>query len=266
MKTNSQFADMPNPATFSAVYSSLFPRGVAAAELRPSPREQPWTLDNLLYPEERAIVSKAVPKRLQEFAAGRLCARRALADHGVTGFPVRARPDRAPIWPDSVVGSITHTAGFCAAVVARRDRMSGLGIDTEVAGDVDPELWPRICVEAETAWLKTLPADARAAASTLVFAAKEAYYKCQYPLTGVRLDFHDVRVVPVDPLFSPRTGTEGALVAGLSRPLSSLDRPLSELQGRFRFHDQYVSVGFGVPSGACNVSTPCRPETPSRPS
>ena len=92
---------------------------------------------SLLYPEEAVSVAKAVPKRVGEFAAGRLCARRALAEFGITGVPLTMAPDRAPVWPESMVGSITHTRGLCAAVVAERRRFASLGIDVEVAGDVE---------------------------------------------------------------------------------------------------------------------------------
>ena len=83
-----------------------------------------------------------MPKRIQEFAAGRLCARRALGEFGRRGFPIPVARDRQPFWPAGVVGSITHTAGLCAAVVAERSRLAALGVDTELGGAVKPELWP----------------------------------------------------------------------------------------------------------------------------
>ena len=82
MPIDSQFLGLrdsaaANPATLSATFASLFPSGVVAAELR-APGDA-----SLLWPEEAASVANAVPKRIQEFAAGRLCARRALAAMGV---------------------------------------------------------------------------------------------------------------------------------------------------------------------------------------
>jgi 4'-phosphopantetheinyl transferase EntD len=41
--------------------------------------------------------------------------------------------DRAPIWPDGVVGSITDTGDFAAAAVAWAADIAGLGIE-EIAG------------------------------------------------------------------------------------------------------------------------------------
>src|SRR5208282_3247294 len=101
-----------NPAHLSVSLQSLFPAGVVGAELR-APGDA-----SLLLPAEAEFLGRAVPKRVQEFAAGRLCARRALAEFGIVDFPVRTAHDRQPVWPEFLVGSITHTEGYCAAVVA----------------------------------------------------------------------------------------------------------------------------------------------------
>src|SRR5271156_5942036 len=152
-----------NPARLSASLKNLFPAEVVGAEL-----SEPGDPQQLL-PEEAAHLGRAVPKRVQEFAAGRLCARRALAEFGMPDFPVRVAEDRQPIWPDSLVGSITHTAGFCAAVVAERRHIQALGLDSEVTGDVKVEIWSHICLPGEIAWLRSLPTSQQAAAATLIF-------------------------------------------------------------------------------------------------
>ena len=119
----------------SNVLTSLFPPGVAAVELRESGDVES------LWPSEAACVSRAVPQRVQEFAAGRQCARRAMAEFGIRDFPLLMASDRRPLWPDTLTGSITHTRGFCAAAVAERARLGALGLDSEVAGDVAEHLW-----------------------------------------------------------------------------------------------------------------------------
>jgi len=106
-----------NPADLSPTLSRLFLPGVVAADLR-GPGDV-----KLLMPEEARYLGRAVPKRVREFAAGRLCARRALAEFGIVDFAVEVADDRQPVWPASMVGSITHTAGFCAAVAAERNRI-----------------------------------------------------------------------------------------------------------------------------------------------
>lgn len=242
-----------NPAGSAPIFAALLPKGAAVAELHlPADPIDP-ALEALLYPRERASVSRAVERRRQEFAAGRLCARRALAEHGITDFELLPGPDRAPLWPASVVGSITHTHGYCAAVVADRGVVAGLGIDTEVAGAVGEELWPRLYSDGESRRLALLPAPARGIAATLLFAAKEAFYKCQYPITGERLDFLDVRIgweeTPLP--------TGGTLTIEPQRALALFDQPCGRLIARYQIHDPYVSVAVWV-----QLNTPCRPETP----
>jgi 4'-phosphopantetheinyl transferase EntD len=224
-----------NTVSLSNRMCSLFPPGVAAAELRE--KGDP----GLLFPEEAVYLGRAVLKRAQEFAAGRLCARRALAQFGIVDFPIRVAEDRQPIWPDHMVGSITHTAGFCAAVVAERRVTGAVGLDSEVVGDVNGEIWPSICVPYETAWLASLPASQRAAAVTLIFSAKEAFYKCQYPVVRESLDFRDVSVeaaawgVPSG-VFTIHPARQIAIAKDLTAPL----------QGRYLFHEQFVTAGMAL--------------------
>lgn len=243
MPIDPQFSSVPdsaaaNPAVLSATFASLFPLGVVATELR-APGDA-----SLLWPEEAAGVANAVPKRIQEFAAGRLCARRALKEFGITNFPVRVAHDRQPLWPASLTGSITHTAGLCAAVVAERTRMMALGVDTEVAGAAKAELWSTICTPAELAWLDTLPRADHAAAVTLIFSAKEAFYKCQYPLVGEWLNFHDLCVAPL-----AWGKPQGTFTVQATRPIGFFEgrdpslRAAPAVLCSYRFHDGFVSAG-----------------------
>jgi 4'-phosphopantetheinyl transferase EntD len=149
-----------------------------------------------LHPEEAAHVERAAPKRIQEFAAGRLCARRAMNEFGITGFALRVADDRRPIWPDGIVGSISHTSGLCAAAVAESRHYVSLGLDCEVLGAVSADVLPTVCLDLERDWIRSLPAADQGVAATLIFSAKEAFYKCQYPVTREWLDFHDLHVEP----------------------------------------------------------------------
>lgn len=147
-----------------------------------------------LLPEEQLSLVRAVPKRIQEFAAGRACARAALSQLGYGVVALPAGTDRAPRWPAGATGSITHTDGFCAAVVAATAQIRALGLDTEPEHSVKPHLWRRICTPVELAILKTQDATDAAVAATLIFSAKEAFYKCQHTLTGQWLGFTDISV------------------------------------------------------------------------
>gem|GEM_PF-224526 len=143
---------------------------------------------------EAEYVARAVPKRAGEFAAGRACARRALAGLGITEFALRVGADREPLWPAGVTGSITHTAGFCGVVAARTAVVASLGLDAERRDAVHRRLWRRIATPEELAWLESLAPDLAPDMAALIFSAKEAFYKCQFPLTREWLDFSAVSV------------------------------------------------------------------------
>ena len=147
-----------------------------AAELR-----DPGDLASLLPAEAACLGRRAVPARAREFAAGRECARSALAQFGIVDFPLLAASDRQPLWPRGMSGSITHTAGLCASVVGERARVGMLGLDSEVVGAIGEKLWPTICTPHERSWLDSLSSAERAGGVTLLFSAKEALYKAQIP-------------------------------------------------------------------------------------
>jgi len=231
-----------NHARLSADLCGLFGGDARAAELY-GPGDPA-----LLLPAEAVFLGKALPKRAQEFAAGRVCARRALAEFGIVDFAIERAADRQPLWPPSMVGSITHTTGFCAAVVAARETTAAIGLDTELVGGratgggapagVRSQLWPSICVAAEIAWLETLPEAARIPAATLIFSAKEAFYKCQYPLTREPLGFHDARVELID-----WGGGSGSFTIAATRSIAFAAYAVLPMPGLYRFHGPFVSSG-----------------------
>ena len=130
-----------------------------------------------------------------------------------------------------------------AAVVAERGCAGALGLDSEVVGDVKVELWSSICVPAELAWVRSLPAPQQAAAVSLIFSAKEAFYKCQYPLVHDRVGFHDVAVEA--PAWDAAGGTFRIDAIG---NISTANRAVMPLEGRYLFHEGLVTAGMGWPS------------------
>jgi 4'-phosphopantetheinyl transferase EntD len=148
-------------------------------------------------PRELAQVAGAVVPRRIEYAAGRHCARAALAKLDIHDFVLLNTSDRCPAWPAGIVGSITHTGraprGYCAVALASTARVLALGIDAEQTGPLDPGLWELIARPAELRALQRV-GDAAGWHAKLLFVAKEAFYKAQFPLTRAQLDFHDVEV------------------------------------------------------------------------
>jgi 4'-phosphopantetheinyl transferase EntD len=218
----------------SAALEPLFPSGVVCAELFGA-----GDPDSLL-PAEARFLGRSVATRRQEFAAGRACARRALRELGIVDFALEVAADRRPIWPEDIVGSITHTKGFCAAVVAPRGKLRAVGIDTERAASVKSELWPRVC-GPEIAWLDALPERERAAAAALIFCVKEAFYKCQYTLTSEFLGFDDVRVE-----IDNRLNDAGVFAVHACKPMELTHHIALPLTGRYLFHQEFVSSAAAV--------------------
>jgi enterobactin synthetase component D len=141
----------------------------------------------------------ATQKRQREFLAGRWCAEAALQCLGAGSTHVAMAEDRTPIWPDGVVGSITHTDDFAAAAVAWASDIAGLGIDSEqIIGPAAARDIADICIVDEATLFK--PADGRSFCEfcTFVFSAKEAVFKCLFPLTRKFLEFSDVRITSFD--------------------------------------------------------------------
>ena len=103
----------------------ILPAEVAAVEARADPP------DVMLFPEEEAVIAKAVDKGRREFSTVRHCARLALATLGLPRSPLLPWERGAPQWPVGVVGSMTHCAGYRAAAVARARDVVTIGIDAE---------------------------------------------------------------------------------------------------------------------------------------
>ncbi len=147
-----------------------------------------------LRPDEAALVASAVIKRRREFARGRVNARKALALLGAPAASLLVGAKREPLWPEGIVGSITHDETLCVVAVASSDTYAGIGIDIEPEAGLEPAVADRIWSPAEAARAARRTDMSEAVASRLVFSAKEAFYKCQFPLTRTFVGFKEVSV------------------------------------------------------------------------
>jgi enterobactin synthetase component D / holo-[acyl-carrier protein] synthase len=203
-----------DPVQLAPIVLGLFPGPVVAVQVL-----EDVSVECLL-PQERGCVLGSVDKRVKEFAAGRLCARRAMSFLGLNETPLISGPDRAPLWPNSVVGSISHTDGYCTAVVGAKARFAALGVDAERVGRLDAALWCSVFRDEEIDWLRALDDVTQTEMATVIFSAKEAFYKCQYGITRSWLGFEDVAVEVKENTFQVRIRNRHKAVA--SR-LPSLD-------------------------------------------
>jgi 4'-phosphopantetheinyl transferase EntD len=133
-------------------------------------------------------------KRLTDFSNGRYCATKALEQIGIENAIIPIGEDREPIWPEGIVGSISHCDSLTGAIVAKSSDHISLGLDIEEIGRVTPDLWELVFTENEKNFLFSLSKEDQRVKSTAIFSIKEAFYKFQHPLTKVFLDFLDVEV------------------------------------------------------------------------
>lgn len=171
-------------ATLRGLLGSDFGVGVA----------DPRAVSDPLWDAERPAMARAVPKRVLEFAAGRTAARAAMIDIGFEPAAIPMGEDRAPIWPDGMIGSIAHCDTVAIAVVTSKAPLNSIGIDVEENTPLPSDLWDTICTEKELAWLATHPTDQQGLLAKQIFTAKEASYKAQYPLTGRLIGFDAVEI------------------------------------------------------------------------
>lgn len=168
-------------------FANLFPAGVVVVSTETD------VPAGALYDAEATQVRNAVAKRQHEFTVGRLYARIALRQLGVTDYPLLSGAQREPLWPPGVVGSITHCDRFCG-VAAARAPIRAIGIDAETRDPMPHGIEELIYLPRERRWLDTARNGDASDWPKLVFSAKESVYKCLFPLTGVLLDFRDVEI------------------------------------------------------------------------
>ena len=147
-----------------------------------------------------AALQNAIDKRRREYLAGRISAGHALRRllgpaASKAGLP--ADGDDVPQWPEGLVGSISHGAGFGFAAVAAADRRRGLGVDVErvVSARQAGRLAARVLNEREMSLRRgAVGGLTEAEMFTLVFSAKESAYKALFPRYRQVLGFSDVEL------------------------------------------------------------------------
>jgi len=163
-------------------------------------------------------ISRAVRKRQAEFLAGRHCAALALNSIGLyQSFAVEIGKSREPVWPDGVVGSITHSGTQAAAIVGASNSFSGVGVDIEnlVEYGVYQQISPRVLNKSERDLIHALDVD-EALLFTYIFAVKEAFFKAVFPQVGTHLGFNTITVTSL-----PEEISSGVVKFELNRCLSA---------------------------------------------
>ncbi|WP_405713918.1 4'-phosphopantetheinyl transferase superfamily protein [Streptomyces xanthophaeus] len=212
-----------------------------------------------LHPLEALVVRHAVGARRREFATGRWCAKQALAGLQVPEAPLLPGPHHAPRWPEGVVGSITHCAGYRAAAVARSTDMHMLSVDAEPHAPLPAGVLESIALSEELAMVRKLGVVSPGVHwDRLLFSLKETVYKAWYPATRRRLEFEDARIT-----IDLSAGAFSAQVLAPS-PLRRYGRPLDRLSGRWLVSGGLLVAALAVPTddttaGAAGTVSPAAP-------
>jgi enterobactin synthetase component D len=159
-------------------------------------------------------INNAVPKRQAEFLAGRYSAISALNALGVNCRNIVIGKHRSPVWPNSIIASITHTTTTSICAASYKDNYQYLGIDieyvisTELINEIkrsiitfDEEAILRKCSMKECSTEEVTQEGWPLSFSqvfTLVFSAKESLFKALYSSVGYYFDFSAANISQIN--------------------------------------------------------------------
>jgi enterobactin synthetase component D len=159
-------------------------------------------LEESLFIEHINLIPKnleqAIESRKKEFVAGRLCAFRAAKELNLDLKALEVGENREPLWPNGIVGSISHTKKMALAIVDSTKYSRSLGIDVEEIIDAKKEatIERMVATKKDLAFLKLF--SEKQAAYTVLFSAKEALYKLIYPLCHEFFGFMEAELKALD--------------------------------------------------------------------
>jgi 4'-phosphopantetheinyl transferase EntD len=146
-------------------------------------------------------IARSVAKRQAEFYSGRVAAKLALSPWGQEGRNIGIGSSREPIWPEGILGSISHTDRHAVSVAIARGRHRGIGVDVERV--MDAALCERVSSMVADGDELTLLANLGDAcpletALTILFSSKESFFKGVFGEVGRYFDFAAVRILDFD--------------------------------------------------------------------
>lgn len=150
-------------------------------------------------------IRHAVLSRKAEFLAGRYAASQCM--HTCCGLTkstlqVGIGKNRCPIWPDGILGTISHCNDIvaCAVLPTTKDIRRYIGIDIEkvIENNIVYEISSSVCSAWEWQRLMSLPFSNNII-TTIIFSIKECLFKALYPYIGEYFGFECAQVKRVDP-------------------------------------------------------------------
>ena len=139
---------------------------------------------------EKKIVKNAIPKRVYEFSAGRMCARKSLSFFGVENFPILQGKLGEPLWPENITGSISHHSGMAFAVSMPLNQ-GYIGIDiVDLAENLPDPSAVFSDIESTAEFGENLKNR-----ELLLFSLKESVIKILSPLLQEYVEFKDIEII-----------------------------------------------------------------------
>jgi 4'-phosphopantetheinyl transferase EntD len=208
------------------VFDTLLPPDISVCTAAP------WMFRTPAHPEEEALLTRAVPSRQAEFRAGRHAYRSAVKRLGVAGGALLSGRQREPLWPEGILGSITHTGSYCVVALGRSSHWRGIAIDAEDDTPLTADLLPLVCRPEEREKLAAYRTAGLVSPCKVIFSAKECIHKIYFPLNRHTLEFTDARI-ELDP-------QQGRFSADIVNAPSGVDVPVVRLYGRFALDGQRI--------------------------
>jgi 4'-phosphopantetheinyl transferase EntD len=144
-------------------------------------------------------IKGSVAKRQCEYFAGRFCAQQALKKLNINHSVSKGKLGM-PIWPADIQGSISHAHPMAAAIVTNQKNYY-LGLDIEKVIESEEELSSIIslvCNLDEFHQLTKICPLSNFQLATLIFSAKEAFYKCLCPIVKFFFDFSFASIIEIN--------------------------------------------------------------------
>lgn len=151
---------------------------------------------SISFPES---LGSAVVKRRAEFLAGRYCAKSALSKLGITETEVPIGQHRSPVWPHGLLGSISHSNTHAIAAVTTKKQTMGIGIDIEaqITSQTISRIEKQILFNDELTFFNQ-HSKHKEQLFTLIFSAKESFFKAAYPQVKRYFEFDAVELIGMD--------------------------------------------------------------------
>lgn len=138
---------------------------------------------------DKGTYSQFSKGRLEQFRAGRFCAVKACEKIGINLTSLAIKDNRAPLWPEKIVGSISHTKDMAICIVSKE----AISVGVDIENIMTNERWNKIKSKIVSDDEETI-ANQNSINPTIIFSAKESLYKLINPLVNVYFDFLEAQI------------------------------------------------------------------------